>query len=353
MLSRFVARIPNHSKIRSFTIHAAFVPKSYNFLSLFVSIGSAFGTQLHTLSLAGQIELYHGLLHSNPSFPQLKELRLWFHDSFREVPHLPVNGGHIATFVNRLSPHLELLGIRSHMVNLSGLFSQLSLFPSLVHLDVSMPFDALEDDFSFHRFLLNTSHTLKKLSIRRNPSNTAFHAYRKKWLSDCWAEPKCFAKLQSLAVHPGFLGHDVDVQCDFIRHLTMSLEEFSFERELLEGHDASLVIGALSQCAKLTVLNLGVYRLTIDMLDQLAVVLPNLRKLGLRVDVLDARDGPGFFFGALRDRSYASWRLEDLSIWQLRWGRYKANHDFMMAFPRSIPSLCSFFGNGHMDSSSG
>ncbi|KDR76123.1 hypothetical protein GALMADRAFT_210803 [Galerina marginata CBS 339.88] len=354
MLSGFVECFPDHSRIRSLTVEAELMPMSYNFIPLFTSIRTAFGAQLRTLSLRGRLGLYQGLLESNSSFPQLKELWLWFPESFRETLHPPVNRDHLTTFVNRLSPHLEILGLYSESVLTSGLFQQLSIFPSLVHLDVNIDFYTPEDNFNFHKFLLHTSHTLQKLSIRLYNSKKEYDTYLKEWFSNCRVDSKYFAKLRSVTIHPTVGGGDVNMQCDFIHLISKTIEEYNFELKLLDNDDASLVIGALSQCPKLTVLNLSLFALTITVLDQLADAVPNLQSLGIRAGTLldsTAQFGPSaVFFEALKRRSYADWKLKDLSI---RPGyRRKANHNTMLAFGRSIPSLSSFFGDGHMDSSS-
>ena len=51
------------------------------------------------------------------------------------------------------------------------------------------------------------------------------------------------------------------------------------------------------------------------------------------------------FVQDLGTRSYTNWKLEDLTIWQ---NGQEADSDVMLAFARSVPSLTSFFSNGHM-----
>jgi len=51
------------------------------------------------------------------------------------------------------------------------------------------------------------------------------------------------------------------------------------------------------------------------------------------------------FFEALQHRRYDKWKLKDITIWQ---GGQEMDWESMRALARSIPSVMSFFGNGHM-----
>ena len=51
------------------------------------------------------------------------------------------------------------------------------------------------------------------------------------------------------------------------------------------------------------------------------------------------------FFEALKHRRYDKWKLKDITIWQ---GGQEMDDEAMHALARSIPSVTSFFGHGHL-----
>ncbi|KAF8905034.1 hypothetical protein CPB84DRAFT_1772236 [Gymnopilus junonius] len=50
-------------------------------------------------------------------------------------------------------------------------------------------------------------------------------------------------------------------------------------------------------------------------------------------------------WGSSIDGSYTNWKLKDISIWR---DSNKSDSGIMLALARSIPSINSFFGRGHM-----
>ncbi|KDR76122.1 hypothetical protein GALMADRAFT_210802 [Galerina marginata CBS 339.88] len=350
--SRFVKCAPNLSTIRDFGICAVFTPNSYDFGPIFTSIQTTFGAQLYILTLSGSGELYHALLESGPSFPQLKELRLDFYISLRDPPR-PLTGDQVASLVNRLCLHLEVLVICSSTAEVSSVFTQLSPLPSLVLLDIDMALHNLQDTLGLQKFLLQASYTLQTLNITGITSDTTSDSYWSSWFSNCRANPKFFSELRTVNIDPTMLGTNISVLTDFIRHVSRTLQEFNLHQWPLSTFDANLVICALSQCTKLTALKLSLLTLTITEFDQLADALPNLQSLGLRVGNMlnhtQALESSSVFLQTLKDRSYADWKLEDLSIWQACCSVRGAEHNIMIAFSQSIPSLRSFFNAGHMD----
>jgi len=139
---------------------------------------SAFGANLQTLSLGGNLESIQTLAVSSTRLCALRELRLEFTNNiFRadDMADMATLVDVIAPFINELSPTLRDLSISSWAsIDLSSFFLKMGMFPHLQQFSVRVPFNkAFSDDPSgFTLFLRNHSSTLKHVALRLNPSGS-------------------------------------------------------------------------------------------------------------------------------------------------------------------------------------
>ncbi|KDR76018.1 hypothetical protein GALMADRAFT_247234 [Galerina marginata CBS 339.88] len=354
---------PLFVNVRDLTIDSWDLPPSYDLKSLFASFWkSPFGPNLRALSLGGNMEGYRIFIQSNPSLKHLKDLRLEFTNNLFRVD-LEEDAGIlvdiVAPFVNSLSSHLETLRIWSWAsLDLSVFFKSLAVLPMLHGLNVRMPFNkALRDDPSGLKDLIsNCSATLQKLDLRLNPSglpvNPVLEEPLSQWLTDCVADERCFAQLRSLDIYPTTMTAGVDVLLACIRRAADTLTHLTVRDRYLQPPEVEQVVNVVAKCTGLTYLKLNIWRLDVALLDLLAAKVPGVRHLWLSVgEVLsnanNENGGLGHaFLQDLNQRSYTNWKLKDISIWQ---GGSEMDRDTMLALARTIPSVNSFFEQGHMD----
>ncbi|PPQ81012.1 hypothetical protein CVT25_014520 [Psilocybe cyanescens] len=361
LLGEFVAGSSDFSNINGFTIKTWYMPSAYNLSAIYSSIWSAFGPKLQKLCLEGNLEHYHLLVDSRPSLTGLKELQIDFdRNSFHHGQNSGNSLNDIVTFINSLSPHLEVLRIRSWFaLDISDLLAPLAVFPKLVHLEVNVTFMSCKDPVGLQNFIYHLSHTIRKINLRINPSQSfinspSFHP-SSRWFLTCVEDDECFSQLRMIDIYLGpTIGNGLmDIAAAFIRRASSTLGELGIHERNLNADDAKLLIDGLSECTTINALSFSILNMTVDLVDQLASSVPGLRRLWISVDgAFDSAEVEGHnatFLRELQTRSYSDWKLEDLSIMQNKNRTQEVDHDIMLAFARSIPSLFSFFGNGHMD----
>ncbi|KAH9481268.1 hypothetical protein JR316_0005790 [Psilocybe cubensis] len=361
LLGEFIAGSSDFSNINGFTIKTWYMPSAYNLSAIYSSIWSAFGSKLQKLCLEGNLEHYRLLVDSRPSLPVLKELNIDFDRNSFHHGRIANNAlSDIITFLNGLSSHLEVLRIRSWFaLDISDLLAPLPIFPKLVHLEVNVTFMSCRDPAGLQNFIYHLSHTVRKINLRINPSQSFVNSLAfqpsTRWFLTCVEDDECFSQLRTIDIYliPTIGNGLMDIAAAFIRRASSSLGELGIHERNLSEDDAMLLIDALSGCTTIRSLHLSVLNITIELIDKLASSTPGLQRLWISVegafDNAEAEGGHATFLRELQTRSYPDWKLEDLSVMQNKFRLREVNHDTMMAFSRSIPSLFSFFGNGHID----
>ncbi|KAF8910567.1 hypothetical protein CPB84DRAFT_1672576 [Gymnopilus junonius] len=325
----------------------------------FTSLWPSIGHRLHGLYLKGNLKAYRALLQSASMLPSVRELGLEFinnrHDSDADADAV-VLLDNIVPFVNKLSPHLEGLSIRSHpsysvSADLSLFFIHLSSFPVLRSLDLRLVLNKpFCDPSGLQTLITNSSHTVQELALRLNPSGMAMESMVEERLTplllDSLLDSHSFTRVQSLDIYPTREPEGPLIVLSFIRRSSQYLKELIIHDRYFHMEEMMLVVEAASECRNLASMQFNVWYLDILLLDRLSVKLPHLQSL--RISTIESSvDGfPCLFVQDLKSRSYVGWRLKDISVC---YGDREVEPETMRALGRSIPSVSSFFGRGHKD----
>ncbi|KAF4613697.1 hypothetical protein D9613_007499 [Agrocybe pediades] len=296
MLEAIVRLCPGFLNLRNLTLDFANISPSFHShrLSVFFRcLWTAVEGKLDCLSLVGSLSGYHSILHNPPTLRSLKQLDI----QIVNHPH-DLNGGldanalleSISYFINRHSQTLNALKIwslpsRSQAVDLSPLFSHLSSFPTLTSLDVRLAFNKLFDPSGLQYLIWNTSFTLRRLSLRLNPSGFSMpwdtESLLGCWLSSCLADPYAFSYLKVLDVYPSRQPESVFILLECIKRASGGLQEITIRDQYLQNDEARAIINAASHCRNLVSLHLNVWEMDIHLIDLLSKKLPGLENLSL------------------------------------------------------------------------
>ncbi|KAH9481253.1 hypothetical protein JR316_0005775 [Psilocybe cubensis] len=314
--------------------------------------------KLRHLFLKGTAQGYCTVLASRPTFPNLKELGMDLTVDPKligdcENSKASVLMDTLVPFLGKVNSRLEALRIKSqpcHSIptDLSQLFIQMPFFPYLRTLEIRMPFNQnLLDPSGLKNLLSKSSHNLENVCLRLNPAGFslpwALEGQLIPWLSDCLTEPQTLSCIQVLDIYP--TGGNCDIVLGYIRRASKHLRSIVIRDRYFEADEVNLIIDAASHCPNLISLHLNIWELDINLFDQLYMKLPRLESL--RLSTVDSFvDGyPRLFVNKLGDRCYNGWKLADIS---LCYGEREVDSRTMRALARSIPSVRSFFGRGHM-----
>ncbi|KAF8808679.1 hypothetical protein BYT27DRAFT_7188646 [Phlegmacium glaucopus] len=343
--------------VRELFIDSWHLPLSYDPQPLFSSFWSSFGPKLHTLSLSGNLEGYRTLINSSPTFDGLQELRIEFTNNIFRVD-TDADGvilvDVLLPFINNLAPYLVSLRLWSWAyVDLSAFFSQLAPFPGLKTLNVRTAFNKAFGDASGLKGLIrDSSGTLQRVDLRLNPTGLTVDPSSEESLSrfllECVSDERFFSQLRVLDIYPTNLAAGMDFLLGCIQRTSKSLEELIVRDRYWQDGEIAVVLDAVSSCSNLTYLRMNIWRLDVALTDRMALKLPRIDRLWLSIGENAANEPNALidtFCQDLSKRSYINWKLKDITIWQ---NGQEADSDTMLAIARSIPSLTSFFSNGHM-----
>ncbi|PPQ69190.1 hypothetical protein CVT25_006968 [Psilocybe cyanescens] len=315
-----------------------------------------FSNNLGSLSLGGTMEEFRFMLESGHTFSSLKQLQLRFEQSYDGEGDSSVLIDIIAPFINRMNRHLEDLMVWSRSdLDISDFFISLSSLSALRRFKVKMFYTrSLRNSAGLESIILNASPHLEKLSIRHSSRSlglglesldTLWDMPFSQWLLELISNKEKFPRIQILDIYALYKPAGIHVFLDFIHKASDKLTEIIVRDRYLSPNEAMLVIGAASHCSSLTYLRLTVRTLDIALIDCLADKVPGVRRIYLAIgepnphgsDVLEQLQG----------QCYEHWKLQDISIWHLE--GHQRMVDTLLALARSVPSLRSFFGNGHMN----
>ncbi|PPR01272.1 hypothetical protein CVT24_006035 [Panaeolus cyanescens] len=330
------------------------------FSGLHKPIPMTFGDRLTTLFIGGNLENHRVLIKSRPRLASLQELRIEFTNNlFRVDPEADAEilVRDIATFVKGMGSTLKKLCVWSWAsTDLSMFFTALAgiilrgpkmnlnpvnHFPVLDSLHIRTPFNrAFRDPSGLKDLIAVTSSSLKQLELRLNPSGLAIDPACElplaQWLIGDLLLPSesessnssseglnPLANLTILDIYPTNLGQGIDFLLDVIKKCSGTLVDVTIRDRYLQPAEATVVIEALAKCKELKALRFNVWRLDLDLLDLLAKSVPGVERFWVSVSD-DWRRTPDDLIGQQSDAKT------------------------MNAFARSIPSLTSFYGNGHL-----
>ncbi|KAF6754422.1 hypothetical protein DFP72DRAFT_812560 [Ephemerocybe angulata] len=325
---------------------------------------NTFGVNLKRVSLCANMEGHKSLIASNPRFNKLETLELEFSDTMNPFP---VNNTSTASsdaaqimteavvpFVNKLSPQIKTFKIRSWAsLDLSNLFLGVDQFPVLEAILFRIPFNfALRSNPSgLTTFLHASSKTLKMVALRLTPVGLALDPLREEplcqWMTETVSNPLCFSNAEILDICPTHLPGGMSILHSCVEHSTEHLSRFVLRDRYLTYEDVVPFVKTLRGARYLASLRLNVFRLNAPMFDAFARDLPMLQLLWLSVGDADSSAGSHQLSSLREDmktRKYDTWNLWDLSIWQ---GGSELDGQTMLAIASSIPSLGSFWENGH------
>lgn len=328
-------------------------PPLYDLPPLYSSFWSAFEPKLYILTLRGTLEDFRTLIHSNPPLDALQELRVEFARSSLDGKDADraILMNILLPFINNLAPHLLSLRLWSWaFLDLSSFFLQLAPFPGLKTLNVRTPFNqAFSDASGLKDLICNSSGTLRRVDLRLNPTGSVDPSIEEplsRWLLECISDERFLSHLQVLDIYPTTMVAGMEFLLRCIQRTSKDLVELTLRDRYLQGREVNAVIDAASSCSNLTYLKMNIRTLDVAVIDLLALKLPQIDRLWLSVgDNVSNYSLVDEFIRDLSTRLYTNWKLDDIAIWQ---NGQEAENDIMLAMSRSIPSLTSFFSNGHM-----
>ncbi|KAH9481255.1 hypothetical protein JR316_0005777 [Psilocybe cubensis] len=315
-----------------------------------------FSNNLISLSLDGTMEEFRFMLGSGAStFRSLKQLQLRFEQSYEGEGDSSVLTYVIAPFINKMNAHLEDLLVWSRSdLDISHFFASLALFPALQRFKVKMFLSrSLRDPSGLQTIISNAAPRLKKLAIGSasrslgmgmESLDTLWDIPFSPWLLNFISNKNNLPCIQVLDVYALYMADRIRAFLDFIYKACDRLTEIFVRDRYLSFDEAVSVIKAAAHCSNLTYLRLTVRTLDIALIECLADKVPDVRRIYLAIGEPYPQEAD--VVAQLRGRRYEYWKVEDISIWHLE--GHQRMVDTLYALARSVPSLRSFFGNGHM-----
>ncbi|KAJ7928957.1 hypothetical protein B0H13DRAFT_2652864 [Mycena leptocephala] len=325
----------------------------YDLQNFFRSAWSSVGRQLETISMAGRPENFRQFVDSNPQLVSCTALSLQFTHELDPMAVAAVD--EIAPFINSLSPQLQSLKIWSwSTLDLSALFLNLGHFPQLHNFHLRAPFNkAFSDPTGLTTILEANSATLDTIELRLNPAGSAMDPNSEqllgKWLSSHRLNPSVLTNLKLLRMYPTTLSSGFDGLVMYIERSANTLTALAVQDRYLDLDEVEALIAPVSHRGVddgLETLRLNVRVWNAKFFDLLALKLPGLKSLSLYVGGSHPhRAATELFFTEMQTHSYKSWKLRDIGIWQ---GGAEVPSGTMRHLANCIPSIRSFWGNGHM-----
>ena len=296
--------------VQDFRIVTWAFPLSKHLDDLYASAWNTFGDQLVRVSLCAHLEGHQALIDSNPWLAKVETLELEFSDNMAVVPtHMSMEGGTetlrgtVVPFVNKLSPQVKTLKIRSWgKLDLSLFFLHLDSFPNLESTLIRIPFNySLQIDASGLSRLLRESPALASIALRLTPIGLALDPNREEtlceWLCDLLSDPQCFARAKEIDICPTHLAGGMDILRLCIEHSAEHLRTFKLRDRYLQPQEVVSLVPKLQLAASLTRLRLNVFKLSAPMFDDFAQRLSGLRFLWLSVGDVDSASSSALVSG--------------------------------------------------------
>ena len=198
-----------------------------------------------------------------PCFTQLKELQLFRNSVLREVPGLAEISG-VASFVNGVGPHLEVLKIEPNcFIDFSNLFARLCPMPRLTRLAVSLllPLREVQNTSGVIQFLSNAFRTVETLELTIVPDisflDFGSDEVLAEFLATCTANNKAPTQLRSLNLFMTPFDIDVGLLLQFVQCAASSLEHLAITPQYFNEHGTTRLFDVLASCPKLSYLHIN------------------------------------------------------------------------------------------------
>lgn len=345
--------LPGFTNLHAFSIEFLGYPSSYKLIPFLKAAWSTFGKQIRTLSLLGHLDAFHIIVGSGVQLESLDSLSIRLTSSiYPRTDEAESNESVLAlrNFVNGTSTRLKTFGLWSWAAtDISRLFVDLNHFPLLHHFHIRTAFNKgfLIDPSGLSGFIRGHASTLDDLQLWLRPTGSAVDPSLEEPLSN-WLLATVnpipeFPVLKVLQFYPthhhnGFNAFLLTIQrsANTLRNL-ISRDHYLSPQETIELIDALACNGPNRTLRKL---RLNMVALTGEVISAMAEKLLGLVSLKLYIG-----DNQQSFDDILKDRSFPSWKLHDLGIWS---GGSPFNGESMQLLARTIPSIRSFWGHGHM-----
>ncbi|KAJ7274317.1 hypothetical protein B0H12DRAFT_1176056 [Mycena haematopus] len=342
------------TNLTSFEVESFNLSPEYDMQSFFRSAWSAFGRQVKYISVAGRPETFRQFVASDPRPDSCTALSLHFSQEL-DTMAAAVDGILLAPFINSLAPQLRALEIWSwSTLDLSTLFLNLGQFAQLHIFHLRTPFNkAFSNPTGLTTFLEANSATLDIVELRLNPAGSGadpnLEQLLSQWFSSHQANSSVLANLKVLRMYPTTLSTGFDALVMYMERSANTLTTLSVKDRYLNLDEIEALIAPVSRRAAdqgLEVLRLHVRVWNAELFDLLALKLPGLKSLSLFVGGSHPqRAATELFFAEMQTHSFKSWKLRDIGVWQ---GGSEVPSSTMRCLADCIPSVRSFWGNGHM-----
>ncbi|KAJ7126908.1 hypothetical protein C8R44DRAFT_779865 [Mycena epipterygia] len=349
---------PGLTNLTRFEVESWDMSPDYDLQRFFRKAFSSFGSQLTALSVAGRPEAFRQFVASNPQPTSCTALSLQFTHELDTTAAAAVVGilvDSVAPFINSLAPQLESLRIWSwSTLDLSALFINLGVFPRLHDFHLRAPFNkAFPNPKGLTKLLEDNSSSLDTIELRLNPAGSAMDPSSEQllgqWFASHESHKSVLANLKTLRMYPTTLSTGFDALIMYMGRSANTLTTLAVKDRYLNLDEVEALITPVSHRYAddgLQSLRLNVRVWSAELFDLLALKLPGLKSLSLYVGGSHPhRAATELFFTGMHTHSFGSWTLRDIGVWQ---GGQEVPSSTMRLLANCIPSVQSFWGNGHM-----
>ncbi|KAJ6494899.1 hypothetical protein C8R47DRAFT_1117742 [Mycena vitilis] len=358
VIDSLILLFPGLSSLTRFEVESWDMAPEYDLENFFRVAWSSFGSQLELVSMAGRPQTFRQFVASDPQLVSCTALSLQFThelDTMAASAVLGIMVDSVAPFINSLAPKLQSLKIWSwSTLDLSALFLNLGHFPQLHDFHLRAPFNkAFPDPIGLTTLLEVNASTLDTIELRLNPAGSAMDPNSEQllgqWLLSHQAHRGVLTNLKVLRMYPTTLSSGFDALVMYIERSANTLTTLAVKDRYLNLDEVEALIAPVSHRGAddgLENLRINVRVWNAELFDLLALKLPGLKSLSLYVGGSHPhRAATEVFFTGMQTHSFMSWRLRDIGVWQ---GGSEVPSGTMHLLAKCIPSVQSFWGNGHM-----
>ncbi|KAJ7714966.1 hypothetical protein DFH07DRAFT_369130 [Mycena maculata] len=349
---------PGLTNLTRFEVESWDMSPDHDLQRFFRNAWSSFGPHLETISMAGRPEAFRQFVASNPQVSSCKALSLQFTHELDTTASAAVCGilvNSVAPFINSLAPQLRSLKIWSwSTLDLSALFLNLGIFPRLHDFHLRAPFNkAFRDATGLTKLLEDNASSLDTIELRLNPAGSAMDPSSEQLLGEWFAShashDRVLANLKTLRMYPTNLASGFDALVMYAERSANTLTTLAVKDRYLSLDEVAALIAPVAHRPAddgLQSLRVNVRVWSAELFDLLVLKLPGLKSLSLYVGGSHPhRAATEVFFTGMQTHSFAGWKLHDIGVWQ---GGSEVPSGTMHLLAKCIPSVQSFWGNGHM-----
>lgn len=268
------------------------MPINHTLHSLLATSWKSFGHNLRSLSLSTKLEDLHNSSLRSSEFSGLTHLEIKLYYGARAMKKLRQDNvllvDVLVPFLTKLEAHLKSLKlILWAPVDYSVFFDRLAAlaeFASLRTLSLHIiDFDKnVQDHSGLRTFLCRSSkRRLQTLDLNIRVGNEQ-DLRVSHFLEECAEEKEWLAEVVDLTISPfNHNAEGMDALCCFIGAVSSSLTHLAFKEYPCSSHFAMMIVDALAHCPMLAVLEFGLDCISVELVDRMAIRLPNLHGLAI------------------------------------------------------------------------